>query len=277
MKASGKCTMWLDGPLRSPTFGVEIEFIVRHQQNGLQDLYQPHIHEQLRQHLSDEDVKVNSIYGTHGYSAWTVTGDVSILPYGDGEDINRSLTHTAVELISPVLPVGPLGFQEIHKVVALVQVKFDVKVNQSTGLHVHVGNGSDNIDDQCIQNLAQLVTVFQYQIDSIHPDSRINAYWAMPPSSSAALRVSEGPFATAEVLQRDERETIGLINPGGERAVAYNFTNLVDPWSGKRTIEFRQHQGSLNAEQIVAWAEFVTALRFASHASHRQAPFGRLL
>ena len=260
--------MWLDGPLQNPTFGVEMEFIIRHipHQTAHGELYQVHIHEQLRQHLKEAGVAVNSQFGPPTYSAWIVDSDASIRPYEEeDDDIHSKIACTGVELISRVLPVNRAGFEEIRSVVGLVRAKFDVKVNQSTGLHVHVGNGTDGFNNQCIQNLAQLVTVFQHQIDSIHPDSRINAFWAMPPSDSDALHVWEGPFAAAEVLQENERETIELMNPHQERSMAYNFTNLVDDWR-KRTIEFRQHQGSVNAGQIVAWAEFVTALVSYCHS-----------
>ncbi|KAI4131341.1 MAG: hypothetical protein LQ347_003032 [Umbilicaria vellea] len=269
--------MWLDGPLRDPTFGVELEFLIRHvpPQNGRQDLYQPPIREELRKHLKREGVRVNSAFNSDdaGYSVWQVDDDPTIHPYGDGDDkdlendIRDKVALTSVELISRVLPVSQEGFQEVRWVVGLVRAKFDVKVNRSTGLHVHAGNGPHGFSDQCLQNLAQLVTVFQHQIESLHPDDRTNAYWAMPPSSNIELPFPDGPFAVAEALQFDDRNTIPLFNPMNDRYVAYNLTNLADPAVGsKRTIEFRQHQGSVNAGQIVAWAEFVTALVSYCHS-----------
>lgn len=263
--------MWLDGPLRNPTFGVELELIIRHvpPQNGLRDLYRPCIREELRQYLEREGVAVHGgLGGAQDYSVWVVSDDGSINPYVDGDDnIHSKVTRSSVELISRVLQVGNEGFQEVRKVVGLIRAKFDVLVNRTTGLHVHVGNGSEGFNDQCIQNLAQLVTVFQHQIDSIHPDSRLEEYYAMPPSSNPYLNISKGPFAAAGAIQMDDRQTVVVMNPGNDRSMAYNFTNLADPSSGsKRTIEFRQHQGSVNAGQIVAWAEFVTALVSYCHS-----------
>lgn len=269
--------MWLDGPLQNPTFGVELEFLIRHvpPENGRRDLYQTPVREELRNYLKKEGVKVSSAFSSHeeGYSAWKVDDDASIHAYGDGDDhdlendIHSKVVLTSVELISRVLPVSAEGFQEVRWVVGLVRAKFDVKVNRSTGLHVHAGNGSRGFSDQCLQNLAQLATVFQHQIESIHPDKRINAYWAQPPSSNDNLPSSAGPFAIAEVLQFDDRNTIQLFNPDNDRYVAYNLTNLADPAPGsKRTIEFRQHQGSVNARQIVAWADFVTGLVSYCHS-----------
>ena len=238
-----------------------MEFIIRYipSPNGLQSMYEPSIQEQLRQHLDGAGVAVNPIHGYHGYSSWTITKDSSILPYDD-DDFDSRVSCEGVELVSRVLPVGDVGFQEIREVVALVRGKFDVKLNMTTGLHIHVGNGSASFEDECIQNLAQLVTVFEHQIEAIHPQSRMHIYWAQPPSDNEALKASEGPFASAEVLQESGKDVVDVINYGKLRAAAYNLTNLVEISETKRTIEFRQHQGSMDADQIVAWADFVTGL-----------------
>lgn len=251
--------MSFEGPLRTPTFGVELEFVIRHPPiiNGFRELYKPCIRQQLRNHLKEGGIKVN-MYHTL-YSAWTVDDDSSIRPYEDEDDMHNGLEHTSVELISRILPVSQEGFHEIRRVIDLVRGKFDVKVNKSTGLHVHVGNGSEGFNDRCIQNLAQLVTVFEYQIDSIHPDWRIDCNWAMAPSSNPALSLSN-PFQAAEALQEDEGQAVYLMNGNWGRNAAYNFTNLVDPAGLKKTIEFRQHTGSMDVQQVLAWAEFVTGL-----------------
>ncbi|KZF25273.1 hypothetical protein L228DRAFT_65688 [Xylona heveae TC161] len=264
--------------------------------------------------------------------------------------------YAGIELKSPILPVSQESFEIIREVVMLLKRKFSLHCNLSTGFHVHVGYGQHGIPLRTLQNLAQVVTIFQPQIDSLHPPSRLDNHWCrrpldnledesfdrhlrnalpvIPPrprrynfqpeaerrsfergnyGSQNCVSESSSPiidtngvygnqfasfsearttrtasqectpsrlltrrnqhlsmktkaFALVQILEdvANVEHLMALMHPDEERYHAYNFKSL----DKHRTVEFRQHVGTLNADRIIAWAEFVTGLiRFCNRVS----------
>jgi hypothetical protein len=56
---------------------------------------------------------------------------------------------------------------------------------------------------------------------------------------------------------------VGVMTDGYARYFAYNFTSL----RRHGTIEFRQHKGSVDEEEIMKWVEFCTSLFKFAHDS----------
>ena len=142
-----------------------------------------------------------------------------------------------VECVTPILN-GTRGFSSLKSCCNALHAA-NAKVNESTGLHVHVGG---------IENETQYINVFKnYRllenlIDTFMANSRRDSRWAR------SLR----PYCF------DSCYSIASV----ERVLDYDRYFKVNPcsWARHRTIEFRQHQGSTNYEKIKMWARFCIKL-----------------
>ena len=84
-----------------------------------------------------------------------------------------------------------------------------------------------------------------------------------PPSRNPYLDPRSGP--TEGLKNVETAESIGqfiALFQCSTREVAYNLLNIVDtnPGYAKRTIEFRQHEGTLKADAFINWVKLVCAL-----------------
>lgn len=255
-----------DGPLQQ-TFGVEFEFVVKIPRPQNVDFYftqRTAVQEPMARRLMEGGFAVNEI-GTHGsYEKWTIERDVSIKPE-DCEDDDPKLVYFGVELKSRILPVNRSSLDEIFQVVDIVNLNFQTAVNLTTGLHVHVGNGNRGFPLRCLKKLALLVTLFEHQIHSVHPDDRTDNFFCDPPSGN--LRLQGDPFRVLMQIEgaKDLESFIELMNPDEHRYTAYNFLNL-HPLGGTRTVEFRQHKGTMDISDILAWIELTTGIVSYCHS-----------
>lgn len=155
----------------------------------------------------------------------------------------------------------------------------------STSLHVHIGVGTKRekylLPLASVKSLLQLGTGFQRIVDELHTVPRFGsrAYFCEPISRFFKDMERENHLIPSGVVgwcQHMEQEIRSwdddlLRNYKYDRNRAYNIANLkvVDGKldSGpntKGTIEFRQHRGTLEANEIIAWVEVTTnMIRFA--------------
>lgn len=161
--------------------------------------------------------------------------------------------------------------------------------NNSTGMHVHVGNDKYPIPLPCAKNVFQFATAFESLLDQLHPITRTdipadlsegrntlppcyfhmlssNIFDAHIPGESPALFHRLANIETA-VTYKDlgsfftvDRSRWNSPIPTTGHNSAYNFDNLFPDHSAGRyaetltgTIEFRQHAGSLDFLEITAW------------------------
>ena len=144
-----------------------------------------------------------------------------------------------IECVSPVLK-GKSGFADLKKCCKTLN-EAGVRVNSSTGLHVHVGG---------IQTATQYINVFKnYKalervIDTFMAESRRgnNSQWCRT--------LSDHNFDNCLSID-DVRNVLGCDR--------YHRVNA-ESWSRHRTIEFRQHAGSTNFEKIQMWVTFCIKL-----------------
>lgn len=222
-----------------------------------------------------------------GYEKWAVLGDASVEPEAKHErDMaitwangmtttltraqRRVLRFTDVEITSRVLPYCLASFREIETVLSTLISRFPVLVPDSAGLHVHIGNGSKGFPLHTLQNLTTLAACFENQLNEIHPADRLdNPYcylprWSFEPADRDLWKM-------AEIL--DGQESVGqLVNTWqlargsllSNHQRCYNLANLLYTGS-KKTIEFRQHEGSLDFEVVQAWVLMVGALVSVAH------------
>ncbi|KAL9119656.1 MAG: hypothetical protein Q9187_003786 [Circinaria calcarea] len=275
------------------TFGVELEFILGYPKSYISPELRAAnlIHDfendewaivatQVYLALKAANIRVTSpdLTLTHlakqDYSKWRVIDDSSIYIL----DEIPSTQHQGVEIPSRILAgstAQSLGesLDEIRQVISVLTTNqpWTISTNVSTGLHVHVGNKTAGFPHRTLTNLAQTLYAFENQIQSIHPDERVNHYDSLfcNPMRTSFPRARDD---IDNLIAMQECPTVlALTNTAasGGKTGAYSFSSL----RKMGTIEFRQHRGTMDAEEICAWVEVVTGLVQWSH----NAPSGVLL
>lgn len=269
----------MDG-LFEPTFGIELEFIVFYQRQDCVDaFFRAHGHspsiadyeEVLAQLIVDElrakNFPVNDPHVDNSDN-WTVSSDSTVGLERD--EVPRHLVGSQwypVELKSPAYRYRMEALSEVQRALDLMKEKFDIFVNETCGFHVHVGNRNRGFTVETLKNLALLVTVFERQINQLHPRHRNSNSWCDTPrlqfQSLNLWEVVEAIEAMPDienlVLLMCRNRQFG----GASKYQAYNFTNLIR--GDLRTIEFRQHQGTMDNLSICAWISMTCRLVFLSH------------
>lgn len=147
------------------------------------------------------------------------------------------------ECVTPALDGNKTGFESLEKCCkALASV--GARVNSSCGLHVHIG--ARDLSDETFCNVFVNYMRLETAIESFLAPSRRgrDARWC------ASLRNHE--YAVLDATTKDEiRQALGYDRYHRVNAEAYNR---------HRTIEFRQHQGSVNFKKVSAWVRFLGKL-----------------
>lgn len=180
-----------------------------------------------------------------------------------------------LEVASPIFHLGSSEINDIEKVCNIITSTYKVFVNETCGLYVHVGKGRDDMpSDQEIKNLYAILWTFENRLTRLHPSHRQGNEACK--SMHAATPLAKRNLSSNDALQRilncqSGAEVIFLVSKSvvnGE--MAYDGCNLMQS-SGhaiKRTIEFRQHAGTLDPEVIVNWATVcATLLKIAGEIS----------
>lgn len=312
------------------TCGVEIEFILAFPES--QDPFEilstalsqpitydcPHSQCPLRQHsyyLPLNDADMDSPISD--YTKWTLTTDISVdLSLEEMATLPKGYDYQSIELVSRVLnfrtptPLPnsnpdhcPLWKQEVEAVLYHIRnsvTKFGAFpiVNQTAGLHVHVGHENGH-SDKTVRGVMATFTALERNIDTILPTSRISGYdkdlstipryssqrtynypwtrgdrslhgWAKGLSSAfLSYAVPDLPKSRHDIhvpawLHRiaNSPNKSDLLNffDGGEEWGHQSAVNLENLDNHTGTIEFRCHAGSLSAPEIIAWMDFVCSL-----------------
>jgi hypothetical protein len=112
-----------------------------------------------------------------------------------------------------------------------------------------------------IRNLYAVGTLFEKQINTVFPTNRVSRMSESARPTSHKFRKFCDVRGALAVIQ-DSSHVGDLVNKAKiPRAVAYN------PNAMYRTIEFRQHHGTVNPEAACSWAQFVCGLIRAAHAA----------
>ncbi|MCJ1351218.1 MAG: hypothetical protein MMC33_001201 [Icmadophila ericetorum] len=271
-------------PMR-PTFGIEMECNIRYVRAEIdwslfkeQEMYQvwkDHsfmpmkkksewaIRSLLYEVLTKEGIETNKPPIEKGYDRWTIEEDGSIEPVElDGKKA-PGFRYFDTGIISRVLNVDKEGLSEVRKAISIINKTFTVVTNKSTGLHVHIGNRKNGFTFLTLRRFSQLVTAFEHLIRFIIAEWRWNEARVLWDDESVTMFCKEVsapgkglPLAAVDVFERlqlleganTEEALFDLMSHGGGRDYAYNFSNLRS-WrnSSKKTIEFRQHEGTYNA------------------------------
>ncbi|KAK3173199.1 hypothetical protein OEA41_006528 [Lepraria neglecta] len=260
------------------TFSIELECIVRYDPATYEDYLG-----ELNEIRATVDAKLQMLLckhivyglGGHGFSAcdgmrdpssqkWVVDKDDSIYP----PPTDNGYCYVDVELKSPAYNFAPAALGQVEQVIRLLTNAFDVDIDKSCGLHVHVGNQRKGFPLQTLKNFCMLTTIFERQFNSLHPSGRVRrnsfvkamtkAYEGVSPLDTALLIQS---FTThKQLVQRFTGDSVSLP----DRYYACNFCPPVfKPTLG--TIEFRQHKSTMDTDVICMWVKLACGLVRTAH------------
>lgn len=183
-------------------------------------------------------VSVHHYHGTREYGEWKVEYDDSVT---NGRGYGG-------EAVSPVLR-GREGLDEMKAVMQALK-NAGAGVTVKCGMHVHV-DACDMTGEQMGRMLAAYVDR-QSALDLLVSPSRRSSRW----------------HQYCRGIGRQEKEEMkeALLNGTAHRHSRYRTVNITS-LSRTGTLEFRQHQGTLNAKKAIAWIEMLLAMSNAVMAA----------
>lgn len=249
------------------------------------------------------------------FHRWTVYEDSTVVPLPPKERHHRDLPAAPVaggqpqpqrsgwyglELISPAQPNTTRAHQETAYVLSVLRQNYGnrMRVNESCGLHIHVGMGPDAIPVPQLRRIAALLYAADPLLSVLHPPHRqnnrfcpsirrhANVTWGMV-EAMAATEVSAGACsaggtwtdqgggpgretpvslraAVAQLLACSTGYAVARLLQYRDAKSNYNFNSYLvaqsSPPQGNVTVEFRQHEGTLDARRIEAWARLCVGL-----------------
>jgi hypothetical protein len=167
---------------------------------------------------------------------WKIVTDSSVSSQGTGRG-------SGLELVSPIMR-GEEGLREVEKVLNAIDGAGG-KVNTTCGLHVHVDTAG------------------------MTPIQRKNFFFAYVRNQDMVDRlVSKSRRNNRHYTQRYETERAinhyaeCVENGQGGNSRFYTVNTCSIPKYG--TLEFRQHQGTLNGKKVVAWVQMLLAIAYTA-------------
>lgn len=201
-------------------FGVEIEFTGCTMQAAAIA-----ISDALGRHISR-----TGYHGAREWSEWRVERDGSV----------SSSNGIGGECVSPVLS-GQAGLDEVVTVVNAIR-SVGGRVDRRTGVHVHI-DATDLTGEQIARTLCAYVDRQPAFNRMVSPSRRCNGYC--------------GPYSESE-----KDATVEALKTYRDASMVTRKYRTVNVTTLGRTgtVEFRQHQGSLNGTKITAWVKTLLAL-----------------
>jgi hypothetical protein len=197
---------------------------------------------------------------------WRVDTDGSINEKGTDADL---YIWEPIEVISPAFLYTPLAVREVRRMCGVLTSNLRINVNETCGLHVHVGSGKDGLSLDVMKRFLIFMLAFEPLFEFIHPAHRVNNH-SYARSLRAAVEEKSDTITFCEVakLWMDPEMTIkDLIEwVGNTKYAAYNILNLTVTW-GSQTLEFRQHEMTLDGARVAVWIDTVVGLMNVMHSA----------
>lgn len=180
-----------------------------------------------------------------GYTHRVMTGWKIVT---DGSVTSRGTGTGGLELVSPILQ-GEAGLAQAALAVSTL-LRAGGTVDRTCGLHVHIG--MDGLTGADIMKVLDLYSANQSHINTIIARSRQTNSYCSP------LNLGNGVRQNGYEAVRQARTSTEIAS------VARNFGRYsvvnINAYAKYGTVEFRQHQGTLNGEKVTSWVKFLLAL-----------------
>lgn len=151
----------------------------------------------------------------------------------------------AFEIVSPPLE-GENGIEQLRKVCWVLK-NLRAKINKTCGLHIHLD--ASDFDLKHWKNIAFNYATMETVIDNFMPLSR-------RANNNSFCKSILKPDLETRIKEATTLEHLASKLTGRDRYFKLNFESF---WR-HRTIEFRQHSGSIEFEKISNWINFVAKL-----------------
>eukprot|EP00755_Sulcionema_specki_P036607 Sspe_Gene.107266::Locus_85374_Transcript_2_3_Confidence_0.455_Length_1861::g.107266::m.107266 len=257
-----------ESPMEFTPFGVELEvFTTRKTSEILTSLrykavseFIPHLNLFLDGLIDQplEFVEYNNAKADRAFDKWKVTSDASIQHTTD--------MIFGFEIISRILK-GEKGVAELGSVIEAL-TSYSCRTNESTAFHVHVS--CSHLTNEEIKQFLICCVVFEPVIDTFHDYSRRNDFSRYARSLIKSLSMWRNKDeAVRRLMAVDVSESINPLvqlanpllsqEPNSGRNHKVNLEHLVDTTqgAGSRRVEFRQHVGCLDIQEVGMWVRFV--------------------
>jgi len=148
------------------------------------------------------------------------------------------------ELVSPPLS-GRRGISTLRKVVTAIR-EAGAHVNDSCGFHVHID--SRDLHPNQIMAVVRRYAAFEKRIDNFMSIQRTNCQWAKRVNG----RYLNSLIQNHNFWNREFKDFARLCD-------RYRKVNIAS-FARHGTIEFRQHEGTVDPEKVVNWTQFCVHL-----------------
>ncbi|OTB01880.1 hypothetical protein M426DRAFT_14034 [Hypoxylon sp. CI-4A] len=118
------------------------------------------------------------------YSGWAVKDDISVNSYTPGYN------WVSIELVSPVARASPEAFAAIRYTLDMLCSTYRITVNNTCGLHVHVGDGDEHMPKEHISRIMGLLWAVDPLLACLHPLGRRGSSYS--PSIRTGSYLSQG-------------------------------------------------------------------------------------
>ncbi len=193
-----------------------------------------------------------------------------------------------MEITSPPYYYSKQALYEIRLVIQVLRDNYRVSCNRSCGTHVHVGGGHKGFDVKTIKNVLATIWTFEPQIETIHPKYRVQNLDFCPSFRADSELARNNTLAgkldiragLEDILSASSLAELEDLSYASEKAMAgggrlaYHLGDISGSFPAsnlyKRTIEFRQHKGTLDFEELELWIKFcVLLLQFADSVDQK--------
>lgn len=168
------------------------------------------------------------------------------LPYelkGDGSIQPSNGDDTGIEFVCSK-PLNYTTLDRSIKALSRILVKYDVKVNSSTGFHVHISN-KRFLNPKTLKNIVFTWASIEDVMFSTQPRSRY--------SNSYCKRVLRKYIQDSDYDLPKAKELLISHLRGIDRYYALNLSSM----SLHGTIECRLHSGTIDSKKVMAWVDLL--------------------
>ena len=200
---------------------------------------------------------------------WIVKNDHSV----HGPEKKNPYTWYSIEVITPAFYFSADAINTVKSVCEILTNSYRLNCNPTSGMHVHVGRGEKSFAFETLRSLYSTLWTFEPQIKQIHPYYRheTETYSVNLRNDNSIFEENiEGDLSPVEVvkgldsiLNSQDTGNLGSLVVGEGRNT-YNILgillNLEEEKKKKDTVEFRQHESTLNPIRVELGAALHWAL-----------------